>query len=257
MTRARRAVVQWPVLVWTALVWVLLWGDLSVANVLAGAVLGLLVVLVFPQPPVRFPGAVRPGPVLRLLLTFALDVVRASLQVAALVLSRRTPTSSVLEVHLRTASLAHLTATAELISLVPGSVVVEVRPGTQSLFVHVIDTPDAAAAERERAAVLELEARVVRAFGTAEEVADVERGDATGRGRHPRPPVRRRVVEGGARAGRSPRPGEPVHEVGEPGEDSPRREAPDDAAAAAATQEDVEAGRGRSSGSTGRGEEER
>ena len=231
MTRARRAVVQWPVLVWTALVWVLLWGDLSVANVLAGVVLGLLVVLVFPQPPLRFPGAVRPGPLLRLLGSFAVDLVRASWEVAALVLSRRTPVSSVLEVHLRTASLSHLTATAELISLVPGSVVVEVRPGTQSLFVHVLDTPDREAAERERRHVLEVEERVVRAFGTAEEVADVEVGDASGRGQHARPRVRRRVVSGGARAGRTARPGEPVHEVGEPGENSARRQAPDDGAA--------------------------
>ncbi|WP_299039124.1 Na+/H+ antiporter subunit E [uncultured Pseudokineococcus sp.] len=231
MTRARRAVVQWPVLVWTALVWVLLWGDLSVANVLAGVVLGLLVVLVFPQPPLRFPGAVRPGALVRLLVSFVVDLVRASLEVAVLVLSRRTPLSSVLEVHLRTASLSHLTATAELISLVPGSVVVEVRPGTQSLFVHVLDTPDREAAEGERRHVLEVEERIVRAFGTAEEVSDVESGDASGMGRHPRPPVRRRVAAGGRRAGRTARPGEPVHEVGEPGEDSARRRAPDDDAA--------------------------
>ena len=231
MTRARRAVVQWPVLVWTALVWVLLWGDLSVANVLAGVLLGLLVVLVFPQPPLRFPGAVRPGALVRLLGSFVVDLVRASAQVAALVVSSRTPMSSVLEVHLRTASLAHLTATAELVSLVPGSVVVEVRPGTQSLFVHVVDTPDRDAAERERRHVLAIEERVVRAFGTAEEVSDVEVGDASGHGRHARPPVRRRVVAGGARAGRTARPGEPVHEVGEPGEDSGRREVPEDDAA--------------------------
>jgi len=224
VTRARRAVVQWPVLVWTALVWVLLWGDLSVANVLAGLVLGLLVVVVFPQPPLRFPGAVRPGAVLRLLASFVADLVRASVQVAALVLSRRTPTSSVLEVHLRTASLAHLTATAELVSLVPGSVVVEVRPGTQSLFVHVLDTPDRRAAERERRRVLVVEGRVVRAFGTTEEVSDVEAGDASGRGDHPRPPVRRRVVSGGSRAGRTARPGEPVHEVGAPGRAPERQE---------------------------------
>ncbi|ROP27148.1 Na+/H+ antiporter subunit E [Pseudokineococcus lusitanus] len=213
MSRTRRAVVQWPVLVWTALVWVLLWGDLSVANVLSGVLLGLLVVLVFPQPPLRFPGAVRPVAALRLLLVFVRDVVVASVQVALVVLTRRAPTSSVLEVHLRTASLSHLTATAELISLVPGSVVVEVRPGTQSLFVHALDTPDLEAAERARRDVLAVEARVVRAFGTDEEVGDLERGDPSGHGRHPRPPVRRRVVHGG---GRTARQGEPAHEVGAP-----------------------------------------
>ncbi|MEJ5913596.1 Na+/H+ antiporter subunit E [Pseudokineococcus sp. 1T1Z-3] len=205
MSRAHHAVVQWPVLVWTALVWVLLWGDLSVANVLAGAGLGLLVVLVFPQPALRFPGAVRPRAVARLVGTFVVDIVGASLQVAGLVLSRRTPVSSVVEVHLRTASLTHLTATAELVSLVPGSVVVEVRPGTHSLFVHCIDTPDLAAVERERGAVLAVEERVVRAFGVEAEIADVEAGDASGHGRHPRPPVRRRVVTRGRRAGRTAR----------------------------------------------------
>jgi multicomponent Na+:H+ antiporter subunit E len=159
-----RAVQPWA-LVWLTVVWVALWGDLSVANVVSGLLLGLLVCLVFSLPPVRMSLRIRPVGLAVLVLRFAVDVVVASVQVARVVLRPRRPLyNSVVEVDLRTTSDFVLTLVAEMTSLVPGSIVVEARRSSYSLFLHVLDTPDRAAAERMREATLALEQRVVRAF---------------------------------------------------------------------------------------------
>ena len=49
-TGTRRRTLQWPVLLWLTVVWTLLWGDLSVFNVLSGLVVAIVVCQVFPLP---------------------------------------------------------------------------------------------------------------------------------------------------------------------------------------------------------------
>ena len=58
-----------------------------------------------------------------------------------------------------------LTVVAEMVSLVPGSLVVEARRSTHTLFLHVLDARDQDGVERMRREVLALERRVVLAFG--------------------------------------------------------------------------------------------
>jgi multicomponent Na+:H+ antiporter subunit E len=158
-----RAVQPWAI-VWLTVVWVALWGDLSVANVVSGLLLGVAVCLVFPLPPVRMSLQVRPWWLAYLLIRFAADVVVASIQVSRVILAPGSLRNSVVEVDLRSSSDFVLTLVAEMTSLVPGSVVVEARRSSYTLFLHVLDTPDRTAAERMREATLELERRVVRAF---------------------------------------------------------------------------------------------
>lgn len=157
---------QWPVLLWLTTVWVLLWGDLSVANVLAGLAIAIVVCLVFPLPPLRMTVSIRPGWMLWLIVRFLWDVVVASFQVAVKTLQfRRQPRNAVIEVDLRTPSDFVLTVVAEMVSLVPGSLVVEARASTHTLFLHVLDVGDRAGAEAFRDQVFALERRVVLAFG--------------------------------------------------------------------------------------------
>ena len=52
-----------------------------------------------------------------------------------------------------------------MVSLVPGSLVVEARRSTHSLFLHVLDARDQVGVDRMRAQVHALERRVVLAFG--------------------------------------------------------------------------------------------
>lgn len=182
---ARHRALQPTALLWLTVVWVGLWGDLSIANVVSGLLIGVVVSLVFPMPPVRMRLRIRPLRLAWLLIRFLYDVVVASVQVAAKTVA---PTgslrNSVIEVNLSTPSDFVLTVVAEMTSLVPGSIVVEARRSTHTLYLHVLDTPDADAAETARERTRALERRVVMAIGVdpvhLEESSSAAGGGASG-----------------------------------------------------------------------------
>jgi multicomponent Na+:H+ antiporter subunit E len=168
----RRARVGWGTIVWLAVVWVLLWGDLSIGNVLTGLALAVLVTFGLRMQPIDFHGRVRPGRLVVLVARFVADLVRASFEVAAIALRPRyTPRGAVIGVQLRGHSDLYLTMTAELCSLVPGSLVVEAHRLTGMLYLHVLDVRQAGGVEAARAAVLAQEERVLRAFASDDELA--------------------------------------------------------------------------------------
>ena len=180
----RRRVLQWPVALWLTVVWVALWGDLSLANVLAGLAIGIAVVLVFPLPPLRMRLRIRPLWLLWLIAHFLWDVVVASYQVAVKTLDfRHHVRNAVIEVDLRTHSDFVLTVVAEMVSLVPGSLVVEARASTHTLFLHVLDVGDKAGVEAFRQQVFALERRVVLALGADTTLIPAATGREPRRGR--------------------------------------------------------------------------
>lgn len=159
---------------WLTGLWVLLWGDLSAANVLGGLALALVVTALLPMPAVDFHGRVHPLSALYLLHRFLVDLVVASAQVSWLAIDpRRTPRSAVIRVALRSHSDLYLTLTSELVSLVPGSIVVEAHRVTGTLYVHTLDLDLAGGVEAARAHVLASEALVLRALATDEELAEI------------------------------------------------------------------------------------
>lgn len=78
-----RATFQWPVVLLLAAVWVLLWGELTILNVVSGIVVAVVVLAAFPLPPIERPVRVRPLGLVRLTVRFGYDLVVASAQVAA------------------------------------------------------------------------------------------------------------------------------------------------------------------------------
>ena len=164
---ARHRSVQPGVVGWLTLVWVLLWGEVSALTVVGGALIAVLICLVFPLPPLRLHVRIRPLALLRLLVRFGYDVGVASVMVARATLRRDQSAlrNAVIEVPLRTPSDVVLTVVAEMVSLIPGSVVVEARRSTHTLFLHLLDVASEEAAEQARQQVLAQEQRVVRAFG--------------------------------------------------------------------------------------------
>ena len=155
--------------VWLTLVWVGLWGTLTIANVLAGLVIALLVVRGLPMPAIDYHGHVRPGRLLVLIVRVAVDLVVASTQVALLALGRRTPQSAVIRVPLRSHSDLYLTLTAQIVSLVPGTVVVEAHRVSGTLYVHVLDVARTGVEEHRRE-VLAIEERVLWALASIDEL---------------------------------------------------------------------------------------
>ncbi|UFU02763.1 Na+/H+ antiporter subunit E [Ruania suaedae] len=163
---------QWPMAVWMTIVWVLLWGGVTPANVLSGLVVSALLLVIFPMPKVGFAGRWSVIGTVALLVRLLADIVRASIAVAVRVLRvRQNPRGAVIRVQLRSESDLVLTLTAELTSLVPGTLVVEAHRLTGMLYLHVLDVSQPGALERARASVLSQERRVMHALATDADIA--------------------------------------------------------------------------------------
>ncbi|RYV50968.1 Na+/H+ antiporter subunit E [Pengzhenrongella frigida] len=169
--RRRAVAVQWPTMLWLTIVWVLLWGDLRLGNVLAGLAIAFAVTVLLPLPAVASGGRLRPFGLIRLVAHFARDLVVASVQVGVQAFRPGPPVSAVIGVRLRSSSDLYLTLTAELCSLVPGSIVVEAHRLTRTLYLHVLDVDTAGGIEAARQSVLDQEERVLRAIASDAQLA--------------------------------------------------------------------------------------
>ncbi|WP_152364430.1 Na+/H+ antiporter subunit E [Microlunatus speluncae] len=168
----RRNGLQPATIIVLAVVWIVLWGELSLLIVLSGLLVGLLVTLLFPLPPIPYTGRIRPLALLWTLLRLLGDLVVASFEVTRTILRPgRPPRAAIVRVQLRSDSDLYQTLTAELVSLVPGSIVIEARRSSRTLYLHVLDVTDEADLDRVRREVRTAEAWVLRSLGSAEERA--------------------------------------------------------------------------------------
>ena len=176
-----RVLHQLPLLGWLVLIWNLLWGTWSWANLISGLLVAAAVTLLVPLPPVTERLRPRPVAVLAFLGHFLADLVVSGAQVAwQAVRLRPERRAAVIVVPLRIDSDLLLTTVAEAVSLIPGSLVLDLDREHRALVVHLLAVRGRADIERERAAVLRMEDRVVRAFGSAADIAALDRAAATG-----------------------------------------------------------------------------
>jgi len=167
---------QLPLLVVLVVLWMLLWGTVSPFSVLSGIVMALVVTRVFYLPPVELSGRVNVLHLAWFLLRFLFDLVRASFQVAAQAFDPRgLRGNAVVAVQLHTRSDFIITITSVVVSLVPGSLVVEIDRERSILYLHALGTRDQAGVEKVKAKVLKVEAEAVRALGSR---ADLRRLDS-------------------------------------------------------------------------------
>ena len=168
---------QLPLLVWLVLVWNLLWGTWSWANLLSGIGVALVVTLLLPLPPVVGGAHVRPGALLRFVGYFVVDLVSSGALVAwQTVRPRGIDRSAIISVQLRTDSDLLLTILTESLTLVPGSMVIDMDRERRTIALHILHGRDDADVERQRTSVLAQEERVVRAFGSPDEIAALALG---------------------------------------------------------------------------------
>jgi len=152
-------------------IWMLLWGVFSWATLLGGLVISAVVLAVFPLPPVTFAGRPRAAGLLRFAVRFGIDLVVASAHLAWTAFRvRYRPRSAVIAVQLAVRSDLNLTLCGEAVSLIPGSLIVDTDRAAGVLYIHVFDVRDDAAVEEFRQEVHALEARIVRAIGSAAEL---------------------------------------------------------------------------------------
>ena len=171
-TRLRHQV---PLAVWLVLVWMLLWGTWSWANLLSGLVVALVVLVLLPLPHVVGGVRVRPAPLLAFLGHFVVDLFLSGAEVAWQALRPRgVHRTAIIQVQLRVDSDLLLTMVAEATSLVPGSLVLDLDREQRLMTLHLLPVRDRADVERKRGNVLVVEERLVRAFGSAGDVAALD-----------------------------------------------------------------------------------
>lgn len=159
---------------WLVVAWNLFWGDFSWANLLGGMLVAAAVVLFFPLPPVTFDGRLRLRGLLVFTVRFVGELIRASLHVARIAVQPGyVPRSAIVAVRLRVPTDLNLALTAEVLSLVPGTLIVETDRKAAVLYVHVLDVHGPADLVTARRQVRVVERRIVAAVGSNAELRQV------------------------------------------------------------------------------------
>lgn len=144
---------------WITFIWVMLMGQLTRANVIAGVIIGLVIVLGLPLPSMPLASAhIRWGAFAKLMLGWLWDLLKASVKVAWLALRRADPPqTAIIKVPMRVQSDIVLAFATTLFNLQPGGSVTDIDIGNRMLTVHLLDagTPEALAQEIENVAKLE------------------------------------------------------------------------------------------------------
>ncbi|MEN8584092.1 Na+/H+ antiporter subunit E [Arthrobacter sp. KBS0703] len=161
-----------PLLVWLVIVWGALWQDFSPGNLLFGALLAAAVARLFYLPPVELSGRFNVLRAVPFAVMFLGRVVAASFQVFYLAVAKGPKvTNAVVAVPLRSHSDLMVTATGHVISLIPGSLVVEVDRSTSTLYIHGLNVRNADDVQKLRKEVRDTEAGLIRVMGSKEELA--------------------------------------------------------------------------------------
>jgi multicomponent Na+:H+ antiporter subunit E len=150
-------------------IWLLLWGEVSIANVVSGLLVAALLLLVFPRTPSTTGFVVRPVPTLHFLLFFGREMIESVVLLSREVLSRRSRFhTGVIAVPVHGCPSALLAVVANLIALTPGTMTVQIDTDTPTLYVHVLIFRDI---ESVRGKIEKLNRHVVLAFAGKDECA--------------------------------------------------------------------------------------
>lgn len=157
---------QWTSLMLLTLVWIMLNGNASLLTVGSGVLIALLISIVFPLPSIEWGGRINPFGFLKLIGILLWELASASVRLAAYAFSRD-PTlhSAIIAVRLNSDSDLYQVGTGSMLSIVPGSVVVDARRKTRTLYLHLFNTsPEALRHDKLHA--LREESLILGAFGS-------------------------------------------------------------------------------------------
>lgn len=169
---------QWRSIGLMALVWLVLSREVSLQTIVGGLLTGWLVTVVFPLPPIRYYGHIHLWGITKMLAALVRDLTVAAVKLTVVALSPRPRIQpGIVRVDLRSHSDLFQVMVASLVSIVPGTLVLEVRRTRRLLYLHVFNLPDAAAVVATRNEALAVEQRVLHAFGSARELAVTREGD--------------------------------------------------------------------------------
>ena len=166
-------------IIWLTFVWALLWGDLGLASLLSGLGIALFVVVV--ARPTGVHGiqftSFHPVSAIVFVVYFLVQLVKSNFQVAWEVITPRPNMNrAIIAVPMHVATDGIVTLVGNAITLTPGTLTVDIRCDDAErppvLYVHVLHFSDIDSLRRD---VLRLERLAVRAFGTREQRAELDR----------------------------------------------------------------------------------
>ena len=178
ISNARRIALAWrydvPLVAGLTVLWALLWGSWTPLTLLCGIVVALLVTQALPLPPVPLSARFSIVHVLRFLVVWSGLVIVASFRVAWVAFRPRgVRRSSITLVQLHSTSEMTFTLATLAVSLVPGSYVADVDLRRRRLLLHVLDTERLEQVDDERRMALRIEAMVIRALGSKQDVSEL------------------------------------------------------------------------------------
>ncbi|MEC5198707.1 multicomponent Na+:H+ antiporter subunit E [Arthrobacter sp. PL16] len=172
-------ITELPLVIWLVIVWGALWQDFGPGNLVFGAVIAYAVVNFFYLPPVELTGRFNVLWVVPFLGRFLLQLVTASVEVFWLAVSKGPKLrNAVVAVKLRSHSDFLVTATGHALSLIPGSLVLEVDRSTSTLYLHCLNVASEEDAEAIRRDVRATEAWLIRIMGTRADFAALRAEEA-------------------------------------------------------------------------------
>ncbi|WP_029118141.1 Na+/H+ antiporter subunit E [Mycobacterium sp. URHB0044] len=161
----RRTLLRVWVLCWLTMVWMFLWGTVSAANAVTGLAIALVITLLLPLPAVPVEGRLHVLSLLRLVVQVAWYLVLSSAQLAWLAVKPGPPPrTAVLRAHLAIKSDLVLALAVSVITLIPGSIVLEIDQTRRMIYVHVIDVGSERAVARFYHQVAVLERLLIASF---------------------------------------------------------------------------------------------
>lgn len=133
-----------------ALAWAALQGEITLANLVAGYVVGFAILALLARGGVMPPAIVsRAMHVVSLAVFFARELVRANFRVAADVLRRHRVEPAVVGIPLDVTTDREILLLTMLINITPGSVTIDLSEDRRTLYVHVMHMTSADETRRE------------------------------------------------------------------------------------------------------------
>ena len=161
----RKLLLRLWILCWLTLVWMLLWGDVSAANVLSGLAVALVITVLLPLPSVPIEGRLHPLSLVRLVAQVAWYLVLSSVQVAWLAIRPGPPPqTAVLRAHLAIKSDLVLALAVNTLNLIPGSIILEIDQTRRMIYMHVLDVGSEKAVARFYRQIAVIERLMIASF---------------------------------------------------------------------------------------------
>ena len=155
----------WSV-VWLTFMWILLMGEISWGNVVAGLALGTIIVLALPLPPIpRSGNRVNWLKLAAFMAEWFWDLLTASAKVVWLSLRRAPqPRNAILRVPMRLSNELVLYLATCAYNLQPGGSVTDINLADREWTIHVLDASTPEDIEREKRNVQKLERQLIDIF---------------------------------------------------------------------------------------------